>query len=246
VTGRDRIVILVVLAVAAVVGSWLLVISPQRDKAAKLADQVTSVQNQVAAARNQLLQARLAQNTYRSQFAQLARLGEAVPGDDDVPSLIYQLQHAASGARVDFRGIQAQSTSGSQSTVTSAQTASLPPDVTIGAGGFPTEQFTFTFQGTYFQLVRFLNRVQNFVIVKANRVGVSGRLISLNSISLAAASNGFPQIAATISANTYLMPAASASTTSGTSGTTSTSAPATASASSSSGTPAAAAAAPLR
>ena len=80
-------------------------LSPSATRRAKLGDQVTSVQSQVDTARSQLLQARLAQSTYQSEFAQLARLGEAVPGDDDVPSLIYQLQHAANGASVDFRGL---------------------------------------------------------------------------------------------------------------------------------------------
>src|SRR5205085_3692366 len=92
----------------------------------------------------------------------------------------------------------------------------------VGTNGFPTEQFTFTFQGTYLQLTKFIDHVQKFVTVKGDRVSVSGRLLALNSINLAAASSGFPNITATISASTYLM----ASTHQATSGATPTPPPA--------------------
>lgn len=222
-TARDRIVVVIVLVAAAVVGVWLMVIQPARDRDAKLGDQVSAIQSQVDTARSQLLQARLAQGSYQSDFAQLARLGEAVPGDDEVPSLIYELQSAATGARVDFRGLSASTSSVSATptaptatpTTTGTQPAALPPYVSIGANGFPSEQFTFTFTGTYFQLAKFLDRVQGFVTVKGTRVSVRGRLISVTSISLAASSRGFPQILATITANTYLMPSTTATSTPG-------------------------------
>jgi hypothetical protein len=40
------------------------------------------------------------------------------------------------------------------------------------------------------------------------QVNVSGRLMTLNAISLGAGPKGFPQITASISATTYLVPAA--------------------------------------
>jgi hypothetical protein len=77
----------------------------------------------------------------------------------------------------------------------------------VGPAGFPIEPFTFTFGGNFFHLADFLGRLQRFVVANNQRLSVSGRLMTLNAISLAPSSNGFPQITATISATTYLLPA---------------------------------------
>ena len=49
--------------------------------------------------------------------------------------------------------------------------------------------------------------MNRFVVATNNHVSVSGRLMTLNAINLAPAPQGFPQIDATISATTYLVPA---------------------------------------
>jgi type II secretory pathway pseudopilin PulG len=207
-TARDRIVIVVVLILAAVAGSWILVIQPKRQEASQLDQQVSAQQSQLNSARALLAQGQIARAAYQNNFTQLARLGEAVPADDEVPSLIYELQSAAKGARIDFRGVQV-STSNSSSSSTPAPGASstLPPGVAMGTSGFPTEQFTFTFHGTFFELSSFLKRVHQFVRVSSGLVTVSGRLLSLGAITLGAGPKGFPQITATISATAFLMPA---------------------------------------
>jgi len=86
-------------------------------------------------------------------------------------------------------------------------TSSLPPGAGVGAAGLPTENFTFTLEGNFFHLANFFNRLENFVISRDNQLVISGRLMSLNAISLAPGGNGFPQINATISATTYIVPA---------------------------------------
>ncbi len=106
VTGRDRIVIMVVLAVGAVVAGWMLVVSPKRQQASTLGTQISAQQSQLDAARSQLAAGEAARSAFAGQYEQLAKLGEAVPPDDDVPSLIYQVQNAAQGAKVSFRGLQ--------------------------------------------------------------------------------------------------------------------------------------------
>lgn len=253
-TARDRTVIVIVCALAAVAGAWLLVIQPKRGQASKLGDQVKSAQTQLNSARAQVAQGEAARSTFASNYSELARLGEAVPADDDIPSLIYQLQSAASAAHVDFRALHvtpgtavaaptasaapaaqtttttgtpaqtttatpaASATSAAQSTpaapaastasAAQAVTATLPPGAAIGPAGFPTEPFTFTFQGNFFHLADFFNRLERFVVATNKRVSVGGRLMTLNAITLGAAQQGFPQITASISATTYIVPAA--------------------------------------
>jgi type II secretory pathway pseudopilin PulG len=225
VTGRDRIVLVVVGVVAAIAASWLLVISPKRDQASKLQTQIHGVQTSLSAARSQLSQAESARSVFRSSYATMVKLGEAVPTDDNVPSLIYQIQSAASAARVDFLGLtldpagaggaapaptpaagtSSTATAGSTSTPASSA-AVLPPGVGIGPAGFPIEPFTFTFQGNFFHLADFFGRLERFVVATNRRVSVSGRLLTLDAISLAPGASGFPQISASVSATTYLLP----------------------------------------
>jgi type II secretory pathway pseudopilin PulG len=217
VTARDRIVIVVVLALAAIGGSWLEIVQPKRDQATALSAQVSAAQSQLDSARSQLAQSQSARTQFASAYTQTVRLGEAVPPDDDVPSLIYQIQHAANSARVDFRSLTVTpsgasaaaptaSTAGSAKSSASSS-AQLPPGVTVGPAGFPAEQFTFAFQGNFFHLSDFFNRLQQFVTANQNQISISGRLMTLNAISLAAGPAGFPQITANVSATAYMLPA---------------------------------------
>ncbi len=210
-TARDRTVIMVVLALGAIVAGWLLVVSPKRSQASALGGQITSVQSQLTSARSQVAAGEEARTAFAGQYAQLARLGEAVPPSDDIPSLIYQVQSAAQAAHVSLRALQLSpgSSSSSPSTSSSSSTASstaLPPGAAVGAAGLPTDQFTFTLAGNFFNLANFFNRVQNFVVSGKNHLLISGRLMTINAISLAPGSNGFPQITANVSATTYIVP----------------------------------------
>jgi hypothetical protein len=205
-TRRDRLVIVVVAVVAAIAASWILVVSPKRDQAAKLQSKVASAQQKLDSARTQLAQNAAASRQYASNYAALARLGEAVPATDDIPSLIIQLQDAADGARVDFQSLQNGSAAGG--TAGAAAAAPASGTATSGAAG---EQLTFSFSGSYFQLSNFFNKVQHFVTPTGTGVQVRGRLLSLNSVSLTPGSGGFPQITAQITATIYTEAAASGS-----------------------------------
>lgn len=228
-TRRDQIVLAVVVVVAAIAASWLLVISPKRDQASKLAGQIQKVQSSLNSARSELAQAQAARSTFRGSYTTLVRLGQAVPTDDNVPSLIYQIQSAASATGVDFGGLTvnpsgvadttpaappagssatpAASTPTPPGTPGSTAAPALPPGVGVGPAGFPVEPFNFTFQGNFFRLGKFFGRLENFVQATNKRISVSGRLLTLEAISLGPNSTGFPQIQATVSATTYLLPA---------------------------------------
>jgi outer membrane murein-binding lipoprotein Lpp len=210
VTARDRTVLVAVLAVALLAGGWLVIVSPRRDQASKLAHQITAEQTQLDNARSQVAQGESARNQFASDYTQLVRLGEAVPYDDDVPSLIYQLQGAASSAGIDFRNLQVAAAgagappAASGSSSSSSSSGQLPPGVANGPAGVPVEQFSFVLQGSFFHLADFFNRLQRFVVAGQNQIAISGRLLSINGISFSAAPQGFPQITANVSATAYL------------------------------------------
>lgn len=212
-TGRDRMILIVIGAVALLVAPYLLVISPKRSQASKLQGQISGLQSQLDTARSEAVNAEAARSTFARSYTSLVRLGEAVPTDDNTPSLIYQLQSAASAASVDFQsltynaGASSSSTAASSPSAAQASTAALPPGATVGPAGFPIEPFTFTFQGNFFHLADFMGRLERFVQMGDRKLSVSGRLMTLNAISLGPGAKGFPQITATISATTYLLPA---------------------------------------
>jgi type II secretory pathway pseudopilin PulG len=215
-TARDRAILAVVCVIAAAAAGWLLVVQPKRNQASQLGSQITTAQQQLAGARAQVAAAQLARNSFSSSYTVLARLGEAVPADDDVPSLIYQIQNAATGAGVDFRSLTLNpggasgttpTTTTSSASAAQAVTAVLPPGATVGPAGLPIEPFTFTFRGSFFHLADFFGRLQQFVTVSNKSLFVRGRLMTLNAISLSSGPAGFPQIVASVSATTYLVPA---------------------------------------
>ena len=230
-TSRDRIVIMVVLALGAVVAGWFLLISPKRSQASSLSTQVASERSQLSTAQQQVAAGMSARKAFAGQYAQLAKLGEAVPPDDDVPSLIYQVENAAQSSHVSFRGLQlagggsSSSTPGSSSgsssssspssgsgsgssssSSSSAATAPLPPGASVGPAGLPTEQFTITLSGNYFNLSSSFNKLEGFVVSENGTLTIRGRLMTINAINLVPGPNGFPQISATVSATTYIVP----------------------------------------
>jgi hypothetical protein len=228
-TARDRTILIVVCVVVALAGSWLLVIQPKRSQATKLAGQIKTAQSQLDAARSEVVAGESARTAYSQSYATLVRLGEAVPADDNVPSLIVQVQGAASASHVDFRSLTLNptsssptptpttpSTSSSSATASASLTAALPPGATVGPAGFPVEPFTFNFQGNFFHLSDFLGRLEHFVRATNSQVAVSGRLMTLNAISLGPGPNGFPQISASVAATTFIVPATQGVTNGGT------------------------------
>jgi hypothetical protein len=259
VTRRDRAILAVAAALAVVVAGWLLVIQPKRHQAAKLGGQIASIQSQLDAVRAQVAQGEAARRAFAGSYTVLASLGEAVPSDDNVPSLIYQIQNAASLAHVQFNsltlgsgGASSAASGGGASSAASGGASSaaqpLPPGASVGPAGFPIEPFTFTFTGNFFNLADFFGRLQRFVVASNRSISVSGRLMTLDAISLASGPNGFPDITATVNATTYLLPAGQGLTAGATPGGPAPQSVSTSNSSSqsSSGPPAAAATPPVR
>ena len=270
-TARDRIIIVVALVAAALTSVWFVGLAPKRKDATELSAKLDVARQQLTEVQQSAAKARDAKAKYDSDYAQVAKLGKAVPKSDAIPSLVYQLQSAAHDASIVFSslkvantGVQAAttpstpaqtaaaanangtgSTSGSGSTsggtsgstssstpttpapATQAATSTLPPGAAVGSAGFPTMPFSFVFNGTFFDMERFLSQVQRFVRVNGNNVDVRGRLLSIDGFALNAGGKGFPSVKATISATAYLMspdsttgvpPAASSSTGTGANG----------------------------
>jgi len=215
VTRRNTILLVAVAFVAAVGAYWMLVLTPKREEAAAIDKQITVKQAQLASAEAEVASYEQARTRYKANYSMIARLGKAVPADDDVRSLLVQVNSAAKRAGVDFRTISVGGagapTAGPDAAGAGAAPAVKPPPgaTTVGTAGFSTMPFTFAFKGSFFELGKFFNRIDRFVAVKGQGLDVTGRLLLLNSITLVPdAEKGFPSLSADVSANSYLLPSA--------------------------------------
>ncbi len=227
-TARDRTVLIVVGVLALLGGFWFLAISPQRKEASDVAAQVAVAQTRLDAAEASAASADAARKQYSTDYATVARLGKAVPVDDDVPSLVYQLSHTAKVNHVDFRSIKLTSTGGpaaaaaapaaaavasangtpaSSSTPVATVAPALPPGALVGAAGFPTMPFSFNFTGKFANLQRFLKAIDGLTAVKGKTINVRGRLLTVDGVGLKAGVKGFPNVDATVAVTAYLLPA---------------------------------------
>jgi hypothetical protein len=134
VSARDR-TLAGVGAVLLLVGAyWFLLLAPKRAEAGKLAQQLAGQQRQLAAATGDLSTALQARRDYARNYRQVGRLGQAVPADDEVQSLVFQLDAAATAAGVSFRG----ATLTANADATPATGITSPTPATPASGGAST------------------------------------------------------------------------------------------------------------
>ncbi len=234
-TARDRAVVVVVAALAIVAASWFLLLAPARKDASGLDADLAAARTRLTAAQALVATGETARARYRDDYTTLTRLGKAVPADDDVPSLVVQLQSAASRSHVDFRSIELSSAAssaappstgqgavgaatgasgatgaaGGPATVvpaTQAAAAALPPGAVVGAAGFPTMPFDFAFAGTFFSVQGLLARLNRFAEVRGSDITVRGRLLTVDGFSLTPVTPGGRRMAVSLHATSYLLP----------------------------------------
>jgi Tfp pilus assembly protein PilO len=207
-SGRDRLVLTGLVTIAVLVGAWMLLVSPEREKAATLQTQVTAASAQLAAAESQVANARAAEASYAAAYATIVKLGKAVPASQEVPSLIYELAQATHEKNVDFTSIVS-GASGSAATPAAASP--------VAAAGLTSMPFTFVFNGSYLNLYHFFQQLNLFAKRTASGgLQVNGRLLTIQSVKLnpvaASASQPgtsatAPQLTGTITATAYVLPA---------------------------------------
>jgi Tfp pilus assembly protein PilO len=206
-TGRDRIVIVVLGALAVLVAAWLLVLAPEREKASKLGAEVSTAQAQLTAAESQVSAARGAEAGYPAAYTSLVSLGKAVPTSQEVPSLIVQLAQASNHKQVEFSSIASGGSAGA-----SGASSSVKP----AAAGFTQMPFTFVFNGSFFDLYNLFQQLNHFTLrTSSGSLQVSGRLLTIQGVQLAPGASsgaGKPsgQLTGTITATAYVLPASEA------------------------------------
>ena len=211
----NKLLLGLVAAIAATAAFWFLALSPKREEAAKLGSDIAAKQAELDQSTALIAGYEKAKGDYKANYTTMVRLGKAVPADDDVRSLLVQINTAAARSKVEFRAISVGSGSGSaapDSSATDAGTpgtlAAAPGTVPVGSAGFSAMPFAFAFDGSYFRLSDFFNRLEDFVTVTNKDVDVTGRLLLLGSVSLTVEQGDLNHLKAQIGAASYLAPTA--------------------------------------
>jgi Tfp pilus assembly protein PilO len=127
-----------------------------------------------------------------------------VPPSQEVPSLIDQLARASHEKNVEFASIA----DGSSGSGTGSGSGSAP-------ASFTNLPFTFTFEGSYFDLEHLFSQLTDFATLSASgNLQVNGRLLTIESVRLAPSGNG-PEVGksasgkltGSITATAYVLPA---------------------------------------
>jgi hypothetical protein len=207
-TVRDRIVLMAVAALVVLGAAWMLVVSPERKQAAKMGEEVSTAQAALHSAESELASANAAEKRYQADYAAIVSLGKAVPADRQVPSLIYDLAKASGQKHVEFASITSSgSTGGARASSSSSSSAASETEA-----GFEQMPFTFVFNGGFDQLYSLFTGLDGFAQrMSAGRLLVSGRLLTVQSVSLAPKTSGSSgeseELSGTVTATAYVLPA---------------------------------------
>ena len=211
-TTRDRLMLIGILALAVLLGAWFTTIAPERERAAKISAEVETARQQLASAESAADSAKNAQAQYSSAYTSLVSLGQAVPASAETPALIYTLDKATHSRNVSFSSITAGASGGASSSSSAAATTAAQNTT------FSQEPFTFIFNGSFVDLYKLLDQLEGFTVqTSSGALHVNGRLLTINSVSLAPSSSGAstsassksksPRLTGTISATAYVLPA---------------------------------------
>jgi Tfp pilus assembly protein PilO len=119
---RTEVTILLSLVVVGMIAAfWLVMISPKRDEAASLNQDIDGLKSSLEQAQQTTAAGEQAREDFEVNYRRLVVLGKAVPADGDQAGLLVQLQRLADRSGVGFQSI------GLTSSAQSASTPTTPP-----------------------------------------------------------------------------------------------------------------------
>jgi type II secretory pathway component PulM len=107
-TDRDRKIVLLLVPVIVVMAYWFLLMAPKREEAATAGQELAAQEQRRDDAQLRLASLAGARTDFAADYAELVRLGKAVPTAVDMPTVLVQLEDAARGTGIKFTRITAQ------------------------------------------------------------------------------------------------------------------------------------------
>ncbi len=153
--------ILAGLGVVVLIVAWyFLLLKPKQDDLSQAQDQFATDQQKLADNQKKIDTIDTQRATARQANSDLLKLNKLVPADEQIPSLIIELQQTANDADVDFMNIK-------------------PDPPVAGTGGYTVLPIELKFEGSFFDINDFLYRVENYARMDGSNVTVDGRLVSV-------------------------------------------------------------------
>jgi hypothetical protein len=107
VSERDRKIIIAIVPLLILLGYWFLLLSPKRQDVTRLGDDLAKQEQKRDELNAEVERLNHDKKSFASDYTTVVELGKAVPTTVDMPSLIVQLQKAASGTDIQFDRIHA-------------------------------------------------------------------------------------------------------------------------------------------
>src|SRR3954447_3073031 len=102
---RDRKIALAIIPIVLLVAYWFLLMAPKREAAASASKDLSEQTARLEQARAAADTANQAKTDFTADYAEIVRLGKAIPPGVDMPSLVVQLDRAAAGTGIRFTRI---------------------------------------------------------------------------------------------------------------------------------------------
>jgi hypothetical protein len=218
-SSTNKAIAAVVVLAALGIGFWTMLLSPKREEAKKLETQVGDLRASLSQHEAEVSEGEAAREEFPTDYQRLVVLGKAVPGDDDVASLLVQLNRISERAEVTFRELQLTPESGGEAetapssgggvpaSATEVAASLLPLGAAVGPAGLAVMPYTVTFDGDFFEIADFIKGLDVLVETDEGEVVVDGRLLTIDGFALEAdPKDGFPALQASFSLTTYLTP----------------------------------------
>jgi hypothetical protein len=107
-TDRDRKILLLLVPIVVLGAYWFLLLTPKREEAATAGQDLAAQEQRRDDAQLRLASLSNARTDFAADYAELVRLGKAVPTAVDMPTILVQLEDAARGTDIKFRRLTAQ------------------------------------------------------------------------------------------------------------------------------------------
>jgi Tfp pilus assembly protein PilO len=176
------VIIAPALLILAAVGYFLLV-KPKQADASKIQGEITNLQTQIEVARAAQRQPEQ-EDPSAIKIADLFKVTQAMPDDDDMPGIILELNKVAAASGVSF--------------------LSIAPQGGSVRSGYSAMPINLTFEGNYYDLTDFLFRLRNLVRVRDGELAADGRLFTLDSLAMEEGGTGFPSITASLTLTAFV------------------------------------------